>query len=53
VLTSLSRVAIAAPKRVLLAVVLLTIVAAGFGGGVAEHLGSTGFQDPDSPLLAA
>ncbi len=48
VLTMLSRVVIAAPKRVLLAVVLLTIVAAGFGANVAEHLGAGGFQDPSS-----
>jgi RND superfamily putative drug exporter len=44
----LSRMAIAAPKRVLLAAVLLTVVAGGFGGGVAEHLGAAGFQDPSS-----
>ncbi|CAN5702161.1 MMPL family transporter [soil metagenome] len=44
----LARMVIAAPKRVLLAVVLLTIVAAGFGAGVAEHLGAAGFQDPSS-----
>jgi RND superfamily putative drug exporter len=48
VLSLLARVVIAAPKRVLLAVVLLTIVAAGFGAGVAEHLGAGGFQDPSS-----
>jgi putative drug exporter of the RND superfamily len=48
VLSMLARVVIAAPKRVLLAVALLTIVAAGFGGGVAEHLGAAGFQDPSS-----
>lgn len=45
----LARVVIAAPKRVLLAVVLVTLVAAGFGAGVAEHLGAGGFQDPGSP----
>lgn len=44
----LARVVIAAPRRVLLAVVLLTVVAAGFGAGVAEHLGAAGFQDPSS-----
>src|SRR5215210_4836989 len=48
VLTMISRVVTAAPKRVLITVVLLTIVAAGFGGGVAEHLGAAGFQDPNS-----
>jgi RND superfamily putative drug exporter len=48
VLTLLSRVVIAAPKRVLLAVVLLTIVAAGFGANVTEYLGAAGFQDPSS-----
>lgn len=47
-LSLLARVVIAAPKRVLFAVVLFTIVAAGFGGGVAEHLGAAGFQDPGS-----
>lgn len=48
VLSMLARVVIAAPRRVLIAVVLATIVAAGFGGGVAEHLGAAGFQDPSS-----
>ena len=48
VLTMISRVVIAAPKRVLLTVALLTIAAAAFGGGVAEYLGAAGFQDPNS-----
>src|SRR5829696_7914842 len=48
VLTMISRVVIAAPKRVLLTVALLTIAAAAFGAGVAEHLGAAGFQDPHS-----
>lgn len=48
VLTALSRVIIRAPKRVLLGVVLLTVLAAGFGANVAEHLGTAGFQDPHS-----
>ena len=49
VLTMISRVVIAAPKRVLLTVMLLTVAAAIFGANVAEHLGAGGFQDPDSP----
>src|SRR6186713_1665136 len=48
VLGTLARLVVAAPKRVLVAVVLLTIVAAVFGAGVAEHLGAAGFQDPSS-----
>ena len=49
VLTMISRVVIAAPKRVLLTVMLLTVAAAIFGANVAEHLGAGGFQDPGSP----
>jgi RND superfamily putative drug exporter len=49
VLSLLTRLVIAAPKRVLLAVLLLTVVAGGFGAGVDEHLGAAGFQDPGSP----
>src|SRR4051794_3601870 len=48
VLTMISRVVIAAPKRVLLVVMLLTVVAAVFGANVAEHLGAGGFQNPSS-----
>lgn len=48
-LALVARLAIAAPKRMLLAAVLLTVVAAAFGGGVAQHLGAAGFQDPASP----
>ncbi len=48
VLTMISRVVIAAPKRVLLVVMLLTVLAAVFGANVAEHLGAGGFQDPSS-----
>jgi RND superfamily putative drug exporter len=47
VLTMVSRVVIAVPKRVLFVVILLT-VAAIFGAHVAEHLGAGGFQDPSS-----
>ncbi len=45
----LARLVIAAPKRVLAAVLLITVVAAAFGATVAEHLGAAGFQDPGSP----
>jgi uncharacterized membrane protein YdfJ with MMPL/SSD domain len=48
VLTMICRVVIAAPKRVLLVVMGLTVVAAVFGANVAEHLGAGGFQDPSS-----
>ena len=48
VLGTLARLVVAAPRRVLLVVVLLTIVAAVFGANVAEHLGAAGFQDPSS-----
>lgn len=48
-LSLLSRLVIAAPKRVLGVVFLLTVVAAGFGVTVADHLGAAGFQDPSSP----
>ena len=47
-LSLLARVAIAAPKRVLLAVGLLTIIAGVCGATVTEHLGAAGFQDPSS-----
>jgi RND superfamily putative drug exporter len=47
-LSLLARLAIAAPKRVLAAVLLLTAVAAAFGATVTEHLGAAGFQDPSS-----
>ncbi|MCX5042304.1 MMPL family transporter [Aldersonia sp. NBC_00410] len=47
-LTLLARVVIAAPKRVLLVVGLLTIVAGVCGATVTEHLGAAGFQDPSS-----
>ncbi|MGJ6125564.1 MMPL family transporter [Mycolicibacterium sp. Y3] len=47
-LSLLARVVIAAPKRVLLAVGLLTIVAGVCGATVTEHLGAAGFQDPSS-----
>jgi RND superfamily putative drug exporter len=49
VLSLLTRLVIAAPKRVLFTVLLLTVVAGVFGAGVDEHLGAAGFQDPDSP----
>jgi hypothetical protein len=49
VLSLLTRLVIAAPKRVLLTVVLLTVLAGAFGTGVDEHLGAAGFQDPGSP----
>jgi putative drug exporter of the RND superfamily len=48
-LSLLARLIIAAPKRVLAAVLLLTVVAAAFGATVTEHLGAAGFQDPSSP----
>jgi RND superfamily putative drug exporter len=48
VLSLLARVVIAAPKRVLLAVGLLTIIAGVCGATVTEHLGAAGFQDPSS-----
>jgi RND superfamily putative drug exporter len=48
-LSLLARLTVAAPKRVLAAVLLLTVVAAGFGATVTEHLGAAGFQDPSSP----
>ena len=48
-LSLLARVVIAAPKRVLAGVLLLTLVAAAFGATVTEHLGAAGFQDPGSP----
>ena len=48
-LSMLARLVIAAPKRVLAAVLLITVVAAAFGATVAEHLGAAGFQDPGSP----
>jgi RND superfamily putative drug exporter len=48
-LSLLARVVIAAPKRVLTAVLLITVVAAAFGATVTEHLGAAGFQDPGSP----
>ncbi len=47
-LSLLARLIIAAPKRVLGAVLLLTVVAAAFGATVTEHLGAAGFQDPGS-----
>ncbi|QNJ95246.1 MMPL family transporter [Mycolicibacterium fluoranthenivorans] len=47
-LSLLARVVIAAPKRVLLAVGLLTIIAGVCGATVTEHLGAAGFQDPSS-----
>ena len=47
-LSLLARLAIAAPRRVLAAVLLFTIVAAAFGATVTEHLGAAGFQDPSS-----
>lgn len=48
VLSLLARVAIAAPKRVLLVVGFLTVLAGIFGATVTEHLGAAGFQDPGS-----
>ncbi|WIM87616.1 MMPL family transporter [Candidatus Mycobacterium wuenschmannii] len=48
-LSLLARLVIAAPKRVLAVVLLITVIAAGFGATVAEHLGAAGFQDPSSP----
>ncbi|MGA9492071.1 MAG: MMPL family transporter [Mycobacterium sp.] len=48
-LSLLTRLVIAAPKRVLFTVLLLTVVAGAFGAGVDEHLGAAGFQDPGSP----
>ncbi|WP_028463338.1 MMPL family transporter [Nocardia sp. 348MFTsu5.1] len=47
-LTLLARVVIAAPRRVLLVVGLLTIIAGVCGATVTEHLGAAGFQDPSS-----
>jgi putative drug exporter of the RND superfamily len=44
----LARVVIAAPKRVLLTALFLTVVAGAFGANVSEHLGAAGFQDPGS-----
>lgn len=49
VLSLLTRLVIAVPKRVLLTVLLLTVVAGGFGATVSEHLSAAGFQDPGSP----
>jgi hypothetical protein len=48
-LSLLARLIITAPKRALAAVLLLTVVATGFGATVTEHLGAAGFQDPSSP----
>jgi putative drug exporter of the RND superfamily len=48
VLSPLTRLVIAAPRRVLLAVVLLTVFAGVSGANVDEHLGAAGFQDPGS-----
>ncbi len=47
-LSMLARLVIATPKRLLAAVLLITVVAAAFGATVAEHLGAAGFQDPGS-----
>ena len=47
-LSLLTRLVIAAPKRILFIVLLLTVIAGGFGATVDEHLGAAGFQDPGS-----
>ncbi|ADG98853.1 MMPL domain protein [Segniliparus rotundus DSM 44985] len=47
-LRHVSRLAIRAPRRVLLAAAVCTMAAAGYGATVAEHLSAAGFQDPGS-----
>ncbi|MCX2715521.1 MMPL family transporter [Mycolicibacterium sp. J2] len=48
VLAVLCTMVIAAPRRVLLVVGILTVVAGVFGADVTTHLGAAGFQDPNS-----
>lgn len=49
----IARLAIAAPKRILLAALLITVGAAIFGGPVAKSLSAGGFTDPDSESVKA
>ena len=45
-LARIARIAIAAPRRVLVLAVLLAAVIGAFGVPVAQHLSPSGFQDP-------
>jgi len=47
-LARIARLAIAAPRRVLIIAVLLAAVVGAFGVPVAQHLSPSGFQDPTS-----
>lgn len=52
-LTRLADLAIAAPKRVLVAAALLLVVGAAFGSSVAQHLSSGGFTVDDAESTRA
>lgn len=52
-LTSLTRRVVAARRPVLLGALLFLVLAGAFGGTVADKLSSGGFDDPDSPSVAA